>query len=49
MPFHRIGQSKYQALNKQYSYERTEAMEREEVDAVMQAYLDLGVACTVSR
>jgi len=49
MPYHRMGQSKYQALGIPYETEGTPVMTPEEVDAVKDAYIAAGVECTISR
>ena len=49
MPFHRMGQSKYRALNLPYTMEGLGAVEDEEVESARKAYIRCGVDCTVSR
>lgn len=49
MPYHRLGQSKYQALNKPYRMDGTEVMKNEEVEAIKTAYIQHGIDCSVSR
>ena len=49
MPFHRMGYSKYKALNLPYTMEGTEVPDHGWVEAVKKAYIDLGINCTVSR
>lgn len=49
MPYHRMGTSKYAALEKPYELEELQIMPAEEIDAISALYNDLGVKCTVSR
>jgi len=49
MPFHRMGYSKYKALNLPYTMEGTEVPDHGRVESVKTAYIDLGINCTVSR
>ncbi|MBN2320922.1 MAG: glycyl-radical enzyme activating protein [Acidobacteria bacterium] len=49
MPYHRMGQSKYRALNMKYPMDGTDAAEEEMVESVMRAYQDRGIRCTISR
>ena len=49
LPYHRLGQSKYSALNLPYTLPDTKAMEAEQVDAVKDVFIANGVACTISR
>lgn len=49
MPFHRLGQSKYDALNMKYEFENVEIMEPSEIEAVKELFLSLGVNCTISK
>ena len=49
MPYHRMGDSKYKALNIPYGTASLETMKSEIIEAVRQSYLDKGVACTISR
>jgi pyruvate formate lyase activating enzyme len=49
MPFHRMGWSKYRALNMKYPMDGTGAAEDEMVESVKTAYLDRGIRCTISR
>ena len=49
MPYHRMGTSKYAALDKPYELEELKIMPGAEVDAIAALYNDLGVNCTVSR
>ena len=49
MPYHRMGLSKYAALDKPYELEEIQVMKAEEVEAVRRKYEELGVSCTVSK
>lgn len=49
MPYHRMGQSKYKALNMQYTMEGIGVADGDQVEAVKKAYIDLGIDCTISR
>jgi pyruvate formate lyase activating enzyme len=49
MPYHRMGQDKYKALNMEYRMEKTRIMSYDEVEAIKKAYIDLGIDCTISR
>lgn len=49
MPYHRMGQDKYEALNVEYRMEKTHIMSYDEVEAIKKAYIDLGINCSISR
>jgi pyruvate formate lyase activating enzyme len=49
MPFHRMGQSKYRALNMLYTMEGVGAADDEQVEAARKAYIQCGIDCSVSR
>jgi pyruvate formate lyase activating enzyme len=49
MPYHRMGQSKYKALNVPYTMEEKAAPDSGQVESVQQAYIERGIDCTVSR
>lgn len=49
MPYHRMGLSKYAALDKPYELEDVRIMSAEEVEAVRGKYEALGVTCTISK
>ncbi|MEJ2111528.1 MAG: glycyl-radical enzyme activating protein [Acidobacteriota bacterium] len=49
MPYHRMGWSKYGALDMKYPMEETAAAVDEMVESVKRAYLERGIQCTVSR
>jgi pyruvate formate lyase activating enzyme len=49
MPYHRMGQDKYKALNMEYRMENTHIMSYDEVEAIKKAYIDLGINCSISR
>jgi pyruvate formate lyase activating enzyme len=49
MPFHRMGWSKYRALNMKYPMDGTEAAEDGRAESVKTAYLNRGIRCTISR
>ena len=49
MPYHRVGQDKYKALNMEYRMEKTHIMSYDELEAIKKAYIDLGINCSISR
>jgi pyruvate formate lyase activating enzyme len=49
MPFHRLGDSKYRALNMENTMRATEVMTPEQVEAVRRRFEDCGVTCSVSK
>jgi pyruvate-formate lyase-activating enzyme len=49
MPYHRIGQSKYKALNVLCTLEGLGAADDGQVEAVQKAYSERGIHCTISR
>jgi pyruvate formate lyase activating enzyme len=49
MPFHRMGQSKYKALDMAYAFEGLGAADDLLVESVQKAYSELGIDCTISR
>jgi pyruvate formate lyase activating enzyme len=49
MPYHRMGQSKYKALNMPCIMEELAAANDEHVEAARKAYIDHGIDCTISR
>jgi len=49
MPFHRLGQSKYDALKMKYEFENVALMEASGIEAVKDLFLSLGINCTISR
>ena len=49
MPYHRMGWSKYRALDMEYPMDGTDAAEDDMVESVKRAYLDRSIRCTVSR
>jgi pyruvate formate lyase activating enzyme len=49
MPYHMMGQSKYKALDLTYGMEGAAVMGDAEMEGVRNAYIDRGVACTISR
>ena len=49
MPFHRMGWSKYKALNMVYTMEGQGAADEEQIEAVRKAYVEYGIECLVSR
>jgi pyruvate formate lyase activating enzyme len=48
LPFHRMGQSKYRALNMLYAMEGLGAAADEQVEAARKAYIQCGIDCSVS-
>lgn len=48
MPFHRLGQSKYDALKMKYEFENVAVMDSSGIEAVKDLFLSLGVKCTIS-
>jgi pyruvate formate lyase activating enzyme len=49
MPYHRLGQSKYTALNMPYAMEEVPPMEDGQVEEIKNAYIIRGIRCTISR
>ncbi len=49
MPYHRMGQSKYRALNMQCDMDGVGAVDDEQVKTVQKVYIECGLNCTVSR
>ena len=49
IPYHRMGTSKYAALDIPYALEDMKPMTAEEVEAVRALYESFGVPCTVSK
>jgi pyruvate formate lyase activating enzyme len=49
MPYHRMGQSKYKALNMPCIMEKLGMADDAQVEAVKKAYIDRGIHCTISR
>ena len=49
MPYHRMGQNKYKALNLPYPMEATGMADDTQVEAVKEAYIHRGIDCTISR
>jgi pyruvate formate lyase activating enzyme len=49
MPYHRMGQGKYKALNMPYTMEGPGIADDKQVEAVREAYIDRGINCTISR
>jgi pyruvate formate lyase activating enzyme len=49
MPFHRMGQSKYKALNMLYTMDGLGAADDEQVEAARKAYVERGIDCSISR
>ena len=49
MPYHRMGWSKYKALDMKYPMNGTDAAGSEMVESVRKAYLERGICCTISR
>jgi pyruvate formate lyase activating enzyme len=49
MPYHRMGQSKYRALNWVSAMEEIGVADEEHVEAVQRAYIQRGIDCTISR
>jgi pyruvate formate lyase activating enzyme len=49
MPYHRMGQSKYEALNMPYTMDGLGAADHGQVEAVQKAYIGRGINCTISR
>ncbi len=49
MPYHRMGLSKYAALDLPYELEEIQIMKGEEVEAVREKYEALGVPCSISK
>ncbi len=49
MPFHRMGQGKYRALNMLYNMNGFGAADEEQVEAAREAYVQCGIDCSISR
>jgi len=49
MPFHRMGQSKYRALNMVYTMGERVAADDDQVETARKAYAERGIDCSVSR
>ena len=49
MPYHRLGDSKYKALNKVRPLQELQIMKDDQVNEIKQAFIDLGVKCTISK
>lgn len=49
MPFHRMGESKYRALNMVYNMQGLGAADDEQAEAVRKAYVQRGIDCSISR
>jgi len=49
MPFHRMGQSKYKALNMVYTMGECAAADDDQVETARKAYAERGIDCSVSR
>jgi pyruvate formate lyase activating enzyme len=49
MPFHRMGQGKYRALNMDYTMKELSAADDAQVEATRKAYTERGIDCSVSR
>ena len=49
MPYHRLGQDKYKALQLTYKMTKTKIMSSEEIEAVRKAYIDQGIHCSISQ
>jgi pyruvate formate lyase activating enzyme len=49
MPYHRMGQCKYRALNVPYVMDGISTVDDEQIEAVKNAYIDHGLDCTISR
>jgi pyruvate formate lyase activating enzyme len=49
MPYHRVGESKYRALNMVYAMNGVAAADDEQLEAVRKAYVQCGIKCTISR
>jgi pyruvate formate lyase activating enzyme len=49
MPYHRMGQSKYKALNMPCIMEKLAMADDEQVESVKKAYIERGINCTISR
>ena len=49
LPFHRLGQAKYDALNIKYEFENVQVMAASAVEAAKEQFLSCGVNCTISK
>ncbi len=49
MPYHRMGISKYEALDVPYEMKDIKVQSSEELETARKKFMDLGISCTVSR
>ena len=49
MPYHRLGESKYAALNRQYAFHGVPPLEPGKVESVKRVFEDNGITCLISR
>lgn len=49
IPYHRMGKSKYEALNIPYDMEHTEIMPTDELHSALELFCSLGVKCSISH
>ena len=49
MPYHRLGESKYKALNQPILTQGMTVMTQDQLEEVKQRYIDCGVYCTISK
>ena len=49
MPYHRLGQSKYEALGKSYNMDARAMLEPGDVENIRLKYVSCGISCTVSH
>ena len=49
MPYHRLGSTKYAALEIPYELDHLQIMPMEEVERLCSLYGEFGVSCTVSK
>ncbi|MBR3396480.1 MAG: glycyl-radical enzyme activating protein [Lachnospiraceae bacterium] len=49
MPYHRMGLSKYAALDKPYELEEIQIMKPEEIEEIRGRYEALGISCSISK
>jgi pyruvate formate lyase activating enzyme len=49
MPYHRLGESKYDALNRQYAFRGVSPFKPEKVESVKQIFEANGITCLISR
>ncbi len=49
MPYHKMGESKYRALNRDYAMKGVAVPDDGQLEAVRKTYVECGIKCTISR